>query len=81
MEVKTITATKSNEGAKWYGKVSTAVFYIIMIILFVFPTIPYQVAEGLIALCGVFMLLSLILYDRHFKKLQREAMDRVENGR
>lgn len=72
MGLKTISATRKNEGAMWYGKVNTAVFYGVMVLLFLFPGIPASVAEIMIALCGIFMLTALILYDRYFRRLQKE---------
>lgn len=75
MGLKTISATRKNEGAMWYGKVNTAVFYGVMVLLFLFPGIPASVAEIMIALCGIFMLMALILYDRYFRRLQKECKD------
>ncbi len=73
MGLKTISITGKNEGAMWYGKVSTALFYVVMIILFLFPQIPSYIAEIMITICGVFMLMALFLYDRYYKKLQKNV--------
>ena len=57
-----------NDGAKWYGKISTAIFYIVMVILVVFRDIPLSVANSLLSLSGVCMVLAFVLYAREYKK-------------
>lgn len=71
MGMKTIYVTGKNEGAMWYGKVSTAFFYAVMIILFLFPQIPDDCAEMMITACGLFMLMAFILYSRYYRRLQK----------
>ena len=71
--LKTISVTGKNEGAMWYGKVSTAVFYLVMILLFCISNIPEIIAECMLVLCGILMLMSLLLYANYYKKLQTEA--------
>lgn len=73
--LKTISVTGKNEGAMWYGKVSTAVFYFVMILLLCVPNISAMFAENVLVLCGIFMLLALVLYDKHYKKLQKEVVN------
>ena len=70
MGLKTIATTGKNEGAMWYGKVSTAFFYAAMVILFLFSQIPVLAAECLICACGIFFLMSLIMYNRYYKQMQ-----------
>jgi cardiolipin synthase len=69
--LKTIKSTGKNNGAMWYGKVSTAFFYVVMIILILFPGISGSIAEGLLTACGAFMLLALVLYARYYCVLLR----------
>lgn len=52
--------------AKWYGKVTTAFLYAVMVVLFLFPGIPLAVANALIVLCGGMICASLVLYSRMF---------------
>lgn len=52
--------------AKWYGKVTTAVLYGVMVILFLFPNIPQTLANALIILCGMVIFASMLLYSRLF---------------
>lgn len=61
-----VLATGNNEGAKWYGKVSTTVFYIVMIILVVFPKIPFATANALISLCSFCLAGAFILYMNYY---------------
>ncbi len=63
---KLVLLTGKNEGAKWYGKVSTTVFYIVMIVLVVFPDIPLTAANALIGLCSFCLAGSFILYMNYY---------------
>lgn len=70
---KSLVKTHKNEGAKWYGKVSTAVFYAVMTVLIIFPDIPKWKADVLIGCSGGFMLVALIMYAHYYKMLQKEV--------
>lgn len=72
MGVKTVRKVKKNEGAKWYGKISTAVFYTVMAVLIFFPDLPDTVANSLILCCGAFMLLAFVMYARRYDILRKE---------
>ena len=56
-------------GAKWYGKVCTVVFECSMFVLFLFPEIPERVMLGILGLCCVMMLFSLIMYAIFFLRI------------
>jgi cardiolipin synthase len=71
MGMKTIIDTGKNEGAMWYGKMSTAVFYAVMIVLALFPKIPLYVGEILLIGCGGFMFLAFILYGHRYHELRK----------
>ena len=64
-------------GAKWFGKVSTALVYVAMFVLFlrpiVFPQLGENVVNFLIALCFFAMLVTLLLYVPVFVRLYRAA--------
>lgn len=53
-------------GAKWFGKVSTTVFYAVMLVLVSVPTLKSEVANILMLVCGGFLLLSFLLYIREY---------------
>ena len=52
--------------ARWYGKVTTAILYAVMVVLFLFPNIPVVAADTLIFLCGAMIFVSMVLYSRLF---------------
>lgn len=49
-------------GAMWFGKVCTAVFYIITLILTFYPSVPPKVADPMMLVCGGMMLFTLVRY-------------------
>ncbi|MFL2100734.1 CDP-alcohol phosphatidyltransferase family protein [Desemzia sp. FAM 23989] len=61
-----IKKNKKLDGALWYGKVSTAVFYTCMTIMVAFPMISDAIANGLMLITGFFLLLSFMLYTKIF---------------
>lgn len=58
--------THKNDGAVWYGKVSTAVFYVVMIVLVLFPEIPLRTANGLIAISSFCMAGAFVMYMNRY---------------
>lgn len=72
--LQVLKKTGQNEGAMWYGKVSTAIFYFVMLILIFIPNISIKVANTLIIASGIFMLLSFILYAQKFVSLLKKKI-------
>ena len=62
------------DGAKWFGKVSTAVFYGTMFLLLLFPDASNAVVTSLINLTLIFLSLSFILYAREYFHLFTQAL-------
>lgn len=62
---------KKLDGAMWFGKLCTAVLYIVMFILMLFPIMNSDMANFLIIVCGIFMLISLILYIPVFYRMYK----------
>ena len=60
-------------GAKWYGKLSTAVFDVVVVILLIFPDLDYRIIMGLFWTTGFFLALSFILYIPVFVKMYQEV--------
>lgn len=60
--------TKLN-GAKWFGKVSTMVFYAVMLFLVAIPTLAQDVKNILMLICGGFLLLSFLMYINEYRML------------
>lgn len=77
MTVMSLVILKHNgnrmDGAKWYGKVCTAVLFISMILLFLGPVIhlPIYVITVLIAVCAAFLVFALVMYTPVFIRLYR----------
>ena len=63
---------KMLDGAKWYGKVCTAVLYVVMFVLILIPEISMTIANTLIAICFALMVFSLVSYIPVFYKMWKE---------
>lgn len=68
MGVVLLKRGKMLNGAKWFGKVSTAVLYVVMFILILIPNIKEQIANLLIVLSGALLLVSFTRYIPVYKK-------------
>lgn len=67
---------KKLDGAKWFGKVSTAVFYFTMFILIIFPKLyDYNkyIVYTLVLICASFLILSFLLYVREYYLMYKES--------
>ncbi len=64
-----VRRTRRNEGAKWYGKMNTVIFYIVILMLIVFPDMPLAWTNGLLVLCGGSMTAALALYLRQYRQI------------
>lgn len=60
---------KRLDGAKWFGKISTAIFYACMTFLVAFPSIQPTTAAILMIITGFFLALSFVLYGCEFFKM------------
>lgn len=60
---------KKLDGAMWFGKVCTALLFVVMFVLILVPHIPAAAANALIAVCAVVMAGTLILYIPVFRKM------------
>lgn len=65
-------------GAKWFGKVSTTVFYATMLVLVSMPTLEYQVTNILMVVCGTFLALSFFMYVREYILMYQKLKDKKE---
>jgi cardiolipin synthase len=63
---------KRLNGAKWFGKVSTTVFYAAMLALIAVPNLNPIVTNSLILLCGAFLMLSFLMYIKEYIKMYHE---------
>lgn len=64
-------------GAHWYGKVATTVFYIITVLLLLIPKIYMNeiVANILIVITGAFMLFAFVMYLRVYRMMGRDSKE------
>ncbi len=51
-------------GAKWYGKVCTALLYVVMLVLVAFPGINTSVQNILLIVCAAGLTLAFVMYMR-----------------
>lgn len=67
-------------GAKWFGKVCTIVFYILVIILIGAPYVATWAAAVMIAIMFVFNVLAFFLYVREYHIMYKHREQRDDNG-
>ncbi|MCF3943577.1 CDP-alcohol phosphatidyltransferase family protein [Oceanobacillus alkalisoli] len=68
---------KKLDGAKWFGKVSTAVFYLAMGILITFPNLDTYLITFLMIVTGIFLSISFLMYIPEFLRLYEKKEDAV----
>lgn len=61
------------DGAKWYGKVCTALLFVVLLILFFFPHLSTTVVNTLIVVTMVVMFLTLCLYIPVFRQMRKKS--------
>ena len=71
---------KKLDGAMWFGKVCTAVLYAVLFLLLLLPGIGIAAADVLIAVCGVFLLISFLMYIPVFRRMWKESREIPENS-
>ena len=64
---------KKMDGAKWYGKVSTFVFYVTMFLLIVIPPQYVLMQKALMLISGFFLILAFVLYLPVFWNLYQQT--------
>ena len=58
-------------GAKWFGKLATIVFYVLVIILIGSPSLSTPAALSMVSVMALFAVLSFVLYMREYYRLWR----------
>ena len=67
-------------GARWHGKLCTAVIYAVMMALLAFPRLPEALVNGAVLLCAVLIGLCLCLYMLQFLRiLQAHERGKLES--
>lgn len=67
-------------GAKWFGKVSTIVFYILVIVLIGLPYVATWAAAIMIGIMFVFNAMAFFLYSREYYRMYRKRELENDNG-
>lgn len=70
--VKLYRRYKELDGSKWFGKLYTVVFYVVMLLIVAFPNLKTPLVVGLLLIMAVFMLLAFILYIPVFLRLNKK---------
>ncbi|QQK08658.1 CDP-alcohol phosphatidyltransferase family protein [Miniphocaeibacter halophilus] len=60
------------EGAKWFGKISTFVYYAVMILLLFIPNMPNFIVVSLLFIATVTAIISAVLYIPEYINKQKE---------
>lgn len=71
--LKTVRKVGENEGAILIGKIDTAVFYLVMLALVIYPQMPTRIAAGMLFFSAVIMLIAIVVYLLHFRNLRRQV--------
>jgi len=72
MGSKVLGEKQRNDGAQWYGKVNTTVFYVVMIVLTLFPNVPLYAANFMISMSACWMLYAFVRYMRFYREALSE---------
>lgn len=59
------------DGAKWFGKVCTALLFVVMLLLLLLPGLPAPASDALIVLCAAVMVWTLCCYLPVFYRMWR----------
>jgi cardiolipin synthase len=73
-----IHKTDSVEGAVWYGKLTTVLFFFTSLFLILFPAMPLPFVIALVSLESASIILSMILYTSRYLRLYHAHRDQTE---
>ena len=62
------------QGARWYGKVSTFVFYGVMTAIVVFPDMPEVLRLILVLIVAMLMIFAFVRYFMEYLRIRREGV-------
>lgn len=71
------------KGAHWYGKVSTTVFYLVIITLLAVPVkyMPFELSTVLILISGTCMIFAFFMYIRVYVSMWKDIKENKPNKR
>ncbi|MCI8441127.1 MAG: CDP-alcohol phosphatidyltransferase family protein [Provencibacterium sp.] len=59
--------------AKWFGKIATCFFYLSMVLVVLFPALPFQTMAGIAAANLLLCIFALLMYIPIFFNLKKES--------
>ncbi len=71
--LKLHTSKVTIEGSKWFGKLATVMFYVIMVIIVAVPVLSDRVILGLLLFLLLFMLFAFLQYALIFRRLIQDV--------
>lgn len=75
-----IHKTDSVEGAVWYGKLNTVLFFFTALFLILFPAMPLPAVIALVSIESASIILSMILYTARYLRLYHAHRDKAEKA-
>ena len=69
------TIKRRLNGAKWYGKVCTAVLYVIMLVLVAFPQLDIHIQNIMLIICAAAITLSFLMYAGLYIKMFKDSKE------
>lgn len=57
------------DGSKWFGKLSTVIFYAGSVVLFFFYNLDIRIVNFIIITMGIFLIISLVLYGKSYYEM------------
>lgn len=69
MGLHVLRVTGNVYGAKWYGKLCTAVIYVVMIALLAFPTLSKTLADTGVLLCAALVGFCMCMYFMNYLRI------------
>ncbi len=67
-----IHKTDSVEGAVWWGKMTTVLFFLVALLLILFPAMPQGLIIALVVIESTSIILSMLLYTTRYMKLYHQ---------
>ena len=64
---------KMLNGAMWFGKVCTALLFVVLLVLVVIPEMPLLYVNLLCTLCAAMMVFTLLMYIPVFLRMKKES--------
>lgn len=73
MGLRFLRVGKKLDGAMWFGKVCTALLFIVLLLLFLVPNLPLVAVNTLIGITMGVMAFTLVMYIPVFHKMKKET--------